>query len=204
MSIKSNVKNLTGKYRKPKNLTQEQAIKRLEDERKENTYDDFDDITVERLAIQHFASQVFNGSFSDGSSYHVEMLDVTVDVSFPKMYKLVYKIETHDSMDDSFDDEKEELTENSYILADIKALWNCEQNVFCIQSNEDVKTCSKVEKLDGYGLMFAKMNKSLQGKIKVSKPELPSSNKNIQKLLKKFKTKPEVVSEEMFRCILAY
>lgn len=155
--------NLTGKYRKPKNFTKEQAEEELKKLRMQNMYTEY--THIECLVAHHFASEVDDSSYSDGYSCSFDNLTVTVCVDLPEVYEIIYRVETCDSDDNSYDEETEELTEIIRIFVNIKAWWHCEQNVLWVQVNE------------------------------------PG---NIRELLKKFKTKPKIVSEEIFRCILAY
>ena len=168
--------NLTGKYKKSKNITKEESIKQLQREADSNFYDNNDGMTIESLVSQHFASSIDNSSYSDGIAYYHDNLSVMVCVDTPQVYKIELRVE---SCDDDMDLEMELLMKiangekvnlDDYngtpeIHVNIKALWNCHQNVLFISKDE----CH-----------------------------------NSHELLKNFKNKPKTVSQEVFNCILAY
>lgn len=141
-----------GKYVKPDVLTVEEAKEFLNKTR----YYEFDTkVKIESLVMEHFSSEIDDSSYSDGASCMFKNLMVTVCVEQPKIYEIIYVIETCDSeYEDSEDDEP-----ITYTHVNIKVLWNCEQNIILIQKDQ--------------------LN-------------------NIDKLLKKFESKPKIVSKDIF------
>jgi hypothetical protein len=168
--------NLTGKYKKPKDLSREECIKKLSREEDSNFYSNDDGMTIESLAANHFASSIDNSSYTDGIDSHFDNLTVTVCVDNPIVYELKLRVETCCDEDDTemecmlkiakgeavnFDDYQGVMTKH----VNIEALWNYQQNVIYISKNE---------------------------------------SDNSHELFKNFKNQPKIVSSEMFNCILAY
>lgn len=121
--------DLTGKYVKPADLTDDQANILL----KMHRHHEFDVNTkIESLVVKHHSSEIDDSSYSDGASCRYDNLMVTVCISNPKVYKIIYRIETCDSEYESEDDE-EPIT---YIEVDMIALWNCEQNILFIEKGK--------------------------------------------------------------------
>lgn len=168
--------NLTGKYKKSKILSRQESIRQLQRDVESNFYNNDDEMTIELLISQHFASSIDNSSYSDGIAYYHDSLTIMVCVDTPQVYELKLQVE---SCDDDMDLEMEcmmkiangekvnfdEYEGNPEVHVNIKAFWNCEQNVLFISKNE----CD-----------------------------------NAHELLKNFKNQPKIVSSEMFNCILAY
>jgi len=150
--------SLSGKYIKPSILTIEEAKIFLN---KTRHYEFDTKIKIESLVMSHFSSEIDDSSYSDGASCRYKNLMVTVCVESPKIYEIVYVIETCDS---DYED-SEDFDPITYTHVNIKVLWNCEQNIMLIQMDQ--------------------LN-------------------NIDKLLKKFKSKPSIVSKDIFYCTLAY
>ncbi len=114
-----------GKYIKPANLT----IKEAKISLMKNRHFEFDSkIKIESLAMSYFSSEIDDSCYSDGASCRYKNLMVTVCVESPKIYEIIYMIETCDSEYESSEDE-EPIT---YVHLNIRALWDYEQNIILL------------------------------------------------------------------------
>lgn len=114
----------TGKYQKPKDITRDEAIEQLEKSRKE-WYGK--KLSIESMTAKHFSSRAEESSYSDNVAFYSKILEVTVCVDFPEVYKITYNHAAKDS------DEEDENDNTYYVLANIEAYWNSKHNVLLVK-----------------------------------------------------------------------
>lgn len=198
--------DLTGKYRKPKNVTTAQALALLMEKKKDYVEEC---ITVEEFVSQHFAGSVCTFDGNDGNSYAWTDIQIVVHINNPRIYEITICVEDNDSMEDEFDEDANTVTTNASNKK-IYGLWDSVNNIMCFK-NYSVEDVKRTEEAPSHYAVFHDMGKQMKKMMKdvgIEKHNPKMDNNDLEEmietLLEHFATPPKLVSRDMFQCVIAY